>query len=196
MGIGNPGSAYAATRHNVGWFVLDALIDMRRGQWRQASGPYLEAHIPCGETSYVLIKPLTYVNRTGEAARIACEAYGIFPSELLVVVDDVHLPTGALRLRQGGSSGGHKGMDSLIAALGTEKVPRLRIGIGAPAHPGALVEYVLSPFTPEEEEVIRRAVVSAAQIAEAFGRGGYDEAATVYGRLKADSFESPPHLSA
>jgi len=188
LGIGNPGPAYAFTRHNVGWFVLDALVGSQpERQWKPASGPYLEASVAFGDSPCVLIKPLTYVNRSGEAALAVGEQYGVAPSEFLIVVDDVHLPLGDLRMRQGGSSGGHNGLISLEQSLGTQKVPRLRVGIGAPLQSGALVTYVLSPFTPEEESIVRRIVRDAAVIAEAFGRGGYAEAATAYSQWKLNA---------
>ncbi len=193
LGIGNPGSTYACTRHNVGWFVVDALASAHEGCWEEASGPYREKRLSLGGDFLLLVKPLTYVNRTGEAALAVCERYSVAPSDFLIVVDDVHLPTGELRLRQGGSSGGHNGLCSLELGLGTQKVPRLRIGIGAPLHLGALVGHVLSSFTPEEEPGIREAVRGAAVIAEAFGRGGYAEAATAYSQWRevAASDHSP-----
>ena len=178
--------------------MLDTLSAARNVRWEQGSGPYLVASLACDAAECLLVKPLTYVNRSGEAARIACERHGVAPIDLLVVVDDVHLPPGEIRLRQGGSTGGHNGLASLVESLGTHEVPRLRVGIGAPRTTGALVEHVLSPFTPEEELVIRRAAEQAAVIAEAFGGGGYAEASAAYSRLRAKTAgeQSPDSSSA
>lgn len=190
VGIGNPGPTYAATRHNVGWFILDALLENRAGtrttgvRWERASGPYLAVRIADDAGDYALVKPLTYVNRSGEAVRAACDAFGAEPTDILVIVDDVHLLPGDIRLRQGGSSGGHNGMISIIEALGTQKVPRLRIGVGSPPRYGALIEHVLASFTPEEIPVIHRAVEDAVGIAAAFGNGGFAESSEVYGLWK------------
>ncbi len=190
VGIGNPGPTYAATRHNVGWFVLDAFAadrsdsDERCVRWEHGPGSFLTARITNGVNQYALVKPLTFVNRSGEAVRIACDAYGAESTDVLVIVDDVHLQPGDIRLREGGSSGGHNGMISIIEALGTQKVPRLRIGVGAPPRYGALVEHVLTPFTPEEIPVIHRAVDDAVGIAAAFGNGGFAKASDEYGLWK------------
>lgn len=190
VGIGNPGPTYAATRHNVGWFVLDALaarhseIHEKRVRWEQGEGNYLVAHVISDANEYVLVKPLTYVNLSGDAVLTACDVYSAESTDLLIIVDDAHLSPGELRLRQGGTSGGHNGLVSVIEALGTQKVPRLRIGVGAPPRYGALVEHVLSPFTPEEIPIIHRAVENAVDIALAFGNGGFADSSSVYSRWK------------
>ena len=187
LGIGNPGQEYALTRHNVGWLVVEALAGASEGDWRETSGLYCEKLVAFGGAPCLLVKPLTYVNRTGEAAVALCERLNASPADFLILLDDVHLPVGALRLRQGGSSGGHNGMRSLEFSLGTQHVPRLRIGIGASLGSGALITYVLSPFTPAEQPVIRETVRAAAVIGEAFGRGGYAEAGTAYSQWKAQT---------
>jgi len=184
LGIGNPGPAYARTRHNVGWIVLDVLVPS--DAWVRGDGPYLEAHLAYRETTCVLLRPLTFVNLSGEAAVRVCERYEIDSSELLVVVDDVHLALGDMRLRKRGSAGGHNGLISLEQSLGTQEVPRLRIGIGAPQNNGALVDHVLTPFAAEEEPVVHECVTAAADIVRAFGDAGFGEAAAAYGRWKAD----------
>lgn len=189
FGIGNPGPTYSATRHNAGWLVLDELVrgcaDPESSQWVRADGPYLESLVRIRDAEFALIKPLTFVNLSGDAAVSAMDRHSVSPDDLLVIIDDVHLPPGDIRLRRGGSSGGHNGMTSLIEALGTDAVPRLRIGIGAPPQYGALIDYVLSPFTPEERPLIEDAIQNSAKIAEAFGHGGYAEAGTALSRWKA-----------
>lgn len=185
LGIGNPGPPYAFTRHNVGWFVVDALANGYAGTWAVGSGPYLEKRVLVGDAPCLLVKPLTYVNRSGEAAAIIRNRHGAIPPDFLIVLDDVHLQPGQLRLRQRGSSGGHKGLESLQESLCTRDVPRLRIGVGAPVRSGALVGHVLSGFTPDEELIVGSVVQDAAVIAEAFGRGGYGEASAAYSQWKA-----------
>ena len=163
LGIGNPGARYEGTRHNVGFRVLDRLaarsgasLARRRFQAR------VETVRWDGQT-VLLVKPQTYVNRSGEAARAACDYYGVPPGSLLVVVDDVNLPPGKLRFRTQGSAGGHLGLDSLIEQLGTDAFCRLRVGVGSPPHlEQDLVDHVLSRFAPEEQESIAAAIERAA----------------------------------
>jgi len=160
VGLGNPGKAYEATRHNIGFWVIDALagaLRLRGMRWRNA---YLyEARV--AEKLRVFLKPLTYMNLSGKAVRAAAEQYGIPPEEVLVVLDDLALPLGRLRLRPRGSSGGHRGLASVLEALGTENVPRLRIGIGSPPPGVDPADFVLSSFLPSEEQVIVAAVETA-----------------------------------
>jgi peptidyl-tRNA hydrolase, PTH1 family len=193
IGIGNPGPSYAQTRHNVGWAVLDALYGSRevshKSAWKRSTGSYVRARIAEGDTDYALVKPLTFVNLSGDAVVRACDELDAEPGDLLIVVDDVHLPIGQIRLRIGGSSGGHNGTSSIIDALGTDHIPRLRIGIGAPARYGSLVEHVLSSFTPDEIPILDEAVDQCACIAAAFGRGGFTEASAELSRCKQSSAE-------
>jgi PTH1 family peptidyl-tRNA hydrolase len=173
----------------VGWFVLDVLVPS--DAWVRGDGPYLEAHLAYSETTCVLLRPLTFVNLSGEAAVRVCERYEIDLPELLVVVDDVHLALGDMRLRKRGSAGGHNGLISLEQSLGSQEVPRLRIGIGAPEKTSALVHHVLTPFAAEEEPVVRECVTAAAVIVRAFGEAGFGEATAAYSRWKAESVAKP-----
>lgn len=188
LGIGNPGLRYTATRHNIGWAVFEALLGRQSGrglaQWTESDGLFLSYEIRSPDAEFVLIKPLTFVNLSGVAALKALQQYRVSSEDMLVIIDDVHLSPGDIRLRKGGSSGGHNGMASIIETLGTSAVPRLRVGIGAPPPNITLTDYVLSPFTPEELPAIDNAVSRSAQVAEAFGCGGYAEAGTVMSRLQ------------
>lgn len=151
VGLGNPGLRYGLTRHNLGWFVVDRLMDSlpeKRAQMKfrsETSGPYL-----IDNSKVLVMKPLTYMNLSGKAVREAVEFYDIGPPDILVIFDDVDLPYGTLRFRSRGSAGGHKGMSSVILDLGTCEIPRLRFGIGSPA--GNMVDHVLSTFTEEESQ--------------------------------------------
>ena len=154
IGLGNPGSEYAYTRHNVGWLFLDYVAYREEIKFKPGRGDF---YIGEGER-FVLVKPTTFMNLSGIAVKQVVEQYEINNLEsLLVVLDDADLPFGRLRLRLKGSAGSHNGLASVIMELGTEEVPRLRIGIGRPEGM-RLRDYVLSEFTDEEIEVLRTEV--------------------------------------
>ena len=152
VGLGNPGRQYANTRHNAGWMVLDELA-------KRASAPShrnrLQAEI--SEVKYkgfrlVIAKPQTYMNESGKSVSQILNWYKVKPEQMLVVVDDLDIPFGRLRMRPGGSPGGHNGLKSINRDIGTTEYPRLRIGIGRPNHPGGrAIGHVLGPFSPEEK---------------------------------------------
>lgn len=151
IGLGNPGPEYRNTRHNVGWLFLDFVAEEEGVSFRPGKGRFFVAETP----HFRLIKPTTYMNLSGQVVPDLERVYGPFrPEELLVVLDDAHLPFGTLRLRMKGSSGGHKGLESMIYYLGTEIFPRLRIGVGRPPGRMSLRDWVLSPFTEKEWEVL------------------------------------------
>lgn len=165
LGLGNPGAEYAHTRHNVGFEVVDILASRHRIRLNLHRD-----HAHCGlgtiaEVPVLLAKPMTYMNRSGEAARALLQRYPLEPSRLLVIVDDVALPLGRIRVRPSGSDGGHNGLASIIGLLNTQAFPRVRVGIGSPP-PGQMVEYVLSRFSPQEQEVMDEALQRAADAVE------------------------------
>jgi PTH1 family peptidyl-tRNA hydrolase len=183
VGLGNPGSEYSATRHNAGWMAVDELAARHSRRFRPEGGQYLGASVIVGETAVRLIKPLTYMNASGEAVREALLRYQLPVSSVLVVFDDFQLPLGTLRVRTSGSDGGHNGLASIIFELGTAEIRRVRLGIG-PAG-GALPaqgwkDFVLSPFHAEEREAVRTMVVRAADAVEAVISTGIDRAMNVY----------------
>lgn len=154
-GLGNPGPEYDATRHNVGWWLVDRLSsEWGLGPFRR-SGPALVASGSVGGEAVLLLKPLTYMNRSGAAlAPIRDEPDVDLSQDLLVVVDDVALEVGRVRFRPSGSSGGHNGLKSVEAALGTREYARLRIGVGSAPPDVDLADWVLSEFAPEEEDAV------------------------------------------
>jgi peptidyl-tRNA hydrolase, PTH1 family len=155
LGLGNPGERYARTRHNVGWWLLEALWQRWRMPAWQRQGVVEYAYGAVGDAMVALVAPLTYMNRSGEAVGPLLGIAGFEPArDLLVVVDDVALDIGRARLRERGSSGGHNGLKSVEAALGSQEYARLRIGVGAPPPNADLAEWVLSPFEPAEEEQV------------------------------------------
>ena len=178
VGIGNPGPEYAGTRHNVGFIVADILATRRHAPFTRFGGG--EGVALVAETRYAgrplwVAKPQSYVNRSGPVVLGCLRAAGAALDECLVVLDDVALPVGRLRLRAGGSAGGHHGLESIVAACGSETIPRLRIGVGHPGG-GDLADYVLAPFTPEERPVVDAACVRAADAVEWWVRAGLTEA--------------------
>ena len=158
-GLGNPGSEYERTRHNIGFAVLDRLAAEGRLKWERAQkwGAYWTRF---GDT--LLVKPMTYMNRSGGPLAAVAQFYKVAPEEILAVFDDMALELGRLRLRLGGSSGGHNGMESIITTLGTEEIARLRIGIG-PAPGAEAVDYVLGRFLEEELPVVEKTVARAVE---------------------------------
>lgn len=158
LGLGNPGREYEQTRHNVGWWVLDHLADVwRLDGWRRDGETLTLGGVVAGQ-QVRLVKPLTYMNLSGQVLRpyLRRPAWSA-ASDLMVVVDEVQLPVGTYRLRARGSAGGHNGLRDVERALGTQEYPRLRIGVG-PADPrrriGDLADYVLSRFGKDEREVV------------------------------------------
>ncbi len=160
IGLGNPGSEYAHTRHNIGFRVADALADRLDASFRHVKSVML-ARGTYKEQDLGIAKPLTYMNRSGNAVAGLCREHDLSPDEILVVVDDLNLPVGTLRLRPGGSSGGHNGLSHVADRLGTTDFPRLRVGIGSDFASGEQVDYVLSPFTAQQEPKVEEAVLDA-----------------------------------
>jgi len=160
IGLGNPGAKYAGTRHNVGFMALERLAAAAGSSFRnQARLQGLLAEVGSGEQRLRLLMPQTFMNESGRAIRSALDWFGLQPQELLVVVDDMDLPFGKLRLRASGSAGGHNGLRSTISHLGTQDFPRLRIGIGAPAdnpveRKARTIGHVLGRFSPAEQPLL------------------------------------------
>jgi peptidyl-tRNA hydrolase, PTH1 family len=176
VGLGNPGSQYAGTRHNIGWLVVDRLAERAgwagKGRQRDASNVLLGRYHGLDLT---LVKPLTYMNESGLAVRKVLAREHAPLGELLIVVDDFALPFGKLRFREGGGAGGHNGLRSIIAELGTEKFSRLRIGIGEPDRHA--VDHVLSRFAPDEQQRLDELLDASVDAVEAWAREGTNKAA-------------------
>jgi len=176
VGLGNPGRQYARTRHNVGFMVVDKLaanhgltFSRRKFNAKVASGKVARADV-------ILVKPQTFMNLSGDAVGPLVRFYQLPSSALLTVFDDIDIPFGSIRLRPSGSSGGHKGMKSIIATLGTDKFPRLRVGIRGSTATGDLSEYVLKPFTSEERTHLDDIVQRACECVETVLTGPFDKA--------------------
>ncbi len=175
-GLGNPGVSYIGTRHNVGFAVLDAFAELCGAIWKPDSAHKgLVARGP----GVLLVKPQTFMNDSGVCVGALMRYFKFTPDQVLVVYDDIALPVGSLRLREGGSAGGHNGMKSLIAHLGTESFPRLRVGIGSHGRQ-TLVSHVLGGFAPEEKEVMQAAISRAAEALQCLLQAGFSTAANRY----------------
>ncbi len=185
-GLGNPGAEYARTRHNVGFRVVDELARRwEAASWRKQFGG-LAGVGQCGGEKVLLLKPLTYMNRSGQSVGEALRFHKIDPADLLVVVDDMALPLGRLRVRPQGSAGGHNGLTDVIRQIGTEAFARLRIGIEQVSGE-RMVSHVLSPFSPEEEEVVGSAVVRAADAVACWVTEGVVEAMNRFNRAEEET---------
>ena len=158
-GLGNPGAEYAYTRHNIGFMVVDLLAHEsgltweKSGKWDAATAKFSDA---------TLVKPASYMNRSGHPLFAIAQFFKISPDEILVVLDDFSLPLGRLRIRQSGSPGGHNGLESIVMQFGTEEIPRLRVGIG-PAPAEGTTDYVLSNFFEEQKPLVRSTITRATE---------------------------------
>lgn len=165
-GLGNPGSRYSRTRHNIGWLALDTLSPEPFREEKR-----FEGEVARGDGAW-LLKPSTFMNLSGVAVRAMADFYKIPHERVLVVLDDSALPFGRLRLRGSGGAGGHNGLESVLVHFATEEVPRLRLGIGAPPPPTDLRDYVLAPFGAEEEGALGAVLDRAAAAIRAVLKNG------------------------
>jgi PTH1 family peptidyl-tRNA hydrolase len=170
VGLGNPGRDYVATRHNIGFEAVDRFAhqagfvgspaDFDRAAKTRFDGLTMDGTVSAGGVTekVLLLKPTTYMNLSGRAVRQAIGFYQLTPADLMVVLDDIALPCGKLRIRAGGSAGGHNGLKDIARALGTEQYPRLRIGVDAPPPRVPQVDYVLGRFSEDQRAMVERAL--------------------------------------
>lgn len=183
VGLGNPGSKYANTRHNVGFLVVTQLAKEHGIKVRGNLGPAIYGQGEIAGQSVILLQPTTFMNDSGRAVAYACRRSQVDLDDILIIYDDLDLPLGRIRLRAKGSSGGHKGLRSIITALGTQDIGRLRIGIGRPQGQD-VVDYVLSPFSAEEMPTLEQAVARAGDAVVAWVEQGIMQAAAQYNSCK------------
>jgi len=176
-GLGNPGAQYEWTRHNVGFEVLEDLAARHAATWSKKP----DAEVARWGQDAVLVKPQTFMNLSGSAVQRWAHFYKVGFEDVLVVVDDVNLEAGRLRIRRGGSAGGHNGLKSIIAALGTDQFPRLRVGVGGGTK-RELSSHVLGKFSADEEAVIEAAIEKAVEAVEVFVAEGSSAAMNRYNR--------------
>ena len=196
VGLGNPGDRYADTRHNVGFMVLEQLAAAAGVPFRQQGRLQGQlAEIGTGEQRLRLLMPQTYMNESGRSIRAALDWYRLTPEQLLVLVDDMDLPLGRLRLRASGSAGGHNGLRSAIQHLGTQDFPRLRIGIGAPTgHPqerrDRTVSHVLGRFSAEERPLLESVLTEVMAGIDLIRRSGLERSGNRLNSFRADAAAS------
>ena len=175
--LGNPGKQYENTRHNIGFITADEIerrsgVKINKLRYRALTG-----EVKLGGERVLVLKPQTYMNLSGEAVKLAGAFYKIPPERVIVISDDVSLPLGKLRIRANGSAGGHNGLKNIIQHLGTDAFPRIKVGVGAPAHPEhEMVDWVIGNFTPAEKKVVADAVGRAADAVECLIEKGVSEA--------------------
>ena len=162
VGLGNPGARYESTRHNVGYMVLDELAqEAQNGAW-SARCHALVCAVTVAAKPALLAKPLTYMNLSGQAIRSLLDEYRLDPKELILVLDDLNLPFGRIRIRERGSSGGHNGMESIICMLDSDEIIRVRLGIGQEDMPDEKAGFVLSDFSPDQAAELKAMITRAA----------------------------------
>ncbi|HEY4707625.1 MAG TPA: aminoacyl-tRNA hydrolase [Thermodesulfobacteriota bacterium] len=174
VGLGNPGGEYEKTRHNAGFMLIDRLcgeysVKLRKG----ARGLWGFARIAGQEA--MLLKPMTYMNLSGEALAEVLREQPIPPASIIAAFDDCDLPLGKVRIRKGGGSGGHRGLASLIDTIGTKEFPRIRLGVGRPLE-GDIIDYVLSPFAPDEQPALEEMLGRAKEALESVITSGIEQA--------------------
>lgn len=187
VGLGNPGRRYANTRHNMGWEALDRVAE--------AAGIKVNVNRYHGLTGMgviegekvILVKPLTYMNLSGDCVQPLAAYYKIPPEDILVICDDVNLPLGRIRFRKSGSAGGHNGLKSLIGRLGSDTFPRLRLGVGSPEAGIDLVDHVLMPFFGEDAEKAEELGKKAAEAVLCFLKDGPDKVMNEYNSKKSEA---------
>ena len=181
VGLGNPGPEYERTRHNAGFRAIDLLAEKAGVRIDRARFRALTRQAELGGQKVLLVKPQTFMNASGEAVQLAAMYYRVPISQILILSDDISLPVGRLRVRAEGSAGGHNGLKSVIACLGSQEFPRIRIGVGEKPHPDYdLADWVLSRFTPDEESALKPALSRAADAAEDLIRNGVQSAAAKF----------------
>ena len=175
--LGNPGPRYEMTRHNAGFMAADAMAKEKNLSINKSRFKALTATCDIGDESVLLMKPQTFMNLSGDAVSQAVKFYKIPPEHVIVVSDEISLPIGKLRIRTKGSAGGHNGLKDIIAKLGTDGFPRIRIGVGAPPHPDYdMADWVLSSFKNQDAEDMLAAAERAAQAAQCYITQGADRA--------------------
>jgi PTH1 family peptidyl-tRNA hydrolase len=182
VGLGNPGERYRKTRHNIGFMVVDALAARADARGFSREGDAMVAQACLGDETVLLVKPQTYMNRSGAAVEPLLAAHGCGLMDLLAVVDDVALSLETLRIRLSGSHGGHNGLRSLIETLGGDEFARIRVGIRRGEALGDLADYVLAPFDEDEVLIVQEVVGRAADAADLFMREGPQAAMNRFNR--------------
>lgn len=183
VGLGNVGNEYAHTRHNIGFDVVMAFVQKHGGAFRQERLAYI-AEVKWKGRIFICVCPTTYMNLSGKAVKYWMDKEKVELQNVLVVVDDVALPLARLRIRAGGSDGGHNGLKSLQETLGTPEYPKLRFGIGNHYPKGAQVDFVLGKWLTEEEPIIKKKIETCVEVIETFATAGITAAMNNYNNVE------------
>ena len=182
VGLGNPGEKYAKTRHNMGFLTLDLLAEREKLRIDRLKFKAVTAQTTFGGARCLLMKPQTFMNLSGEAVREAAQFYKIPPEKVLVIYDDVSIPVGKIRVRPSGSAGGHNGIKNIIAHLGTDQFPRVKVGVGAPGQEGDMIDWVIGNPSQAERKILQESFERAIGAAECIIRedGNCQKAMNLY----------------
>lgn len=181
VGLGNPGKEYELTRHNVGFRATDLVAGLLKTKIDRLKFKALTRLVNWNGKKVLLVQPQTYMNASGAAVGALASYYKVKPERILVIFDDISLPPGRIRIRKDGSAGGHNGIKSIIQSLGSDKFPRIKVGVGAKPHPDYdLADWVLSKFSAQEEKALAPALQNAADAALLLMEQGVEKAASAY----------------
>lgn len=186
VGLGNPGAKYDRTRHNIGFEIVEALAKSFPGVSLAENKRFqgIAGELRSGGERIILLKPTTYMNKSGQSVRAVLDWYKLAPEQVLVIYDDMDLPVGRLRMRLSGGAGGHNGMKSIISHLGTKAFPRLRVGIGATEkggdRDGAVVSHVLGRFAPEDRKIVDAVIPMSVDAIDLSLRKGVERSMNLY----------------
>ncbi|MBN1560753.1 aminoacyl-tRNA hydrolase [candidate division KSB1 bacterium] len=187
VGLGNPGSEYERTRHNIGYMVVDRIAQEFNAQFRKGRGAYHHATTVIEGCKTILAKPLTYMNRSGLAVAQLLNYYDIDLSQLLIIFDEVDLPFGRVRVRKQGGSGGHHGINSVIQHVNSHEFARLRIGIGTEYAKKDMIKFVLSDFTRNEQQELEAIIALSVRVVSSFIRDGIDRTMNAFNQTSSES---------
>jgi len=179
VGLGNPGRRYRLNRHNAGFLAADALARQTDGTWSTFLSSRI-CKVEILEHPVLLAKPLTYMNRSGEAVHALVTAFKRGPENLVLIYDDLDLPLGRIRIRRTGSSGGHRGLESILEVFGTEEIMRIRLGIGEEQMPDDKIDYVLSDFPPEKRTELDGMIIKAGDAVKSILDNGVSKSMTIF----------------
>lgn len=182
VGLGNPGSEYSRNRHNMGFLCLNHFAKSHRMAFNQRPSKARIAKGEVGGETVILAKPTTYMNMSGVAVASLVRQCKITLSDILIIHDDMDLPLGKIRLKPKGSAAGHHGIESIIASLGSQEFPRLRVGIGRPGDTGGTIDYVLGDFLPSERDLVEEVIARVTKAIDCFLAEGLEKAMSQFNR--------------
>ncbi len=191
VGLGNPGNKYKLTRHNAGFIIVDSLAAKFNLTFQPSKFEYYFSEGSLGPSDFFLVKPTTYMNLSGIALIDFLDNHPVSFEDLLVIVDDVNLPVGQVRLRKSGSDGGHNGIKSIIYHLQSDSFPRLRFGVGSEFEKGYLADYVLGKFSDDDLKAIAKPVEFSTELIEQFIIGGYKSMLNYYSKISGAVKKEP-----